>query len=453
MGAGTALGRYVIDGKVAHGGMGIVWRARQRGAHGFERRVALKTIHPVNANDSRYRQMMIDEARVASAIIHPNVVQTLDVGDEEGVLFLVLEWVDGCSVANLHAEARREKRLLPVDRAVELLTQALAGLHAAHEVRGANGEPLEVVHRDVSPDNILVNEAGVAKLTDFGVAKAKHRLAQHTGTGEVRGKLRYMAPEQALGGEVDRRADIYAAGAVLRELISGTLPYDAESDVQQLYMLRNGLTPLPVPEEVAAPLRAIIERATSFEVGDRYQTAAALRIDLLAWASSDRTASSTATSLPAVTSPAPVPSILPPPSLMPTTTAPLPAASGMRAGPVRNRRRTVGVIAMLISAVLTASIVMELQKHTLLRASPSSAEPKPTGGNANNAAGDVSASSAAAAPSHSTALAPVGRASSFVDESASPLTGTATRPSSAGRGPASHAPTASSSARFNDYGF
>jgi len=271
---GTTLGRYVLDERVATGGMGVVYRGRIRGAHGFERKVALKTIHPSLIESEAHRARFLDEARIISTIHHDNIVQVLDVVDEGGLLFLVLEWIDGPSVRRLlnHAEATKTRVPLPV--VVRIVLDVLDGLQYAHELTDEAGKPRMLVHRDVSPENIIVNELGKSKLIDFGIAKAQGRLGTDTATGQVFGKAAFMAPEQARSLPVDRRADIWAVGAVLRLLATGTLAYDAPSQMQRMYMLALGQDPDPLPEDAPAWLAGILARAMAVDPNERFATCA-----------------------------------------------------------------------------------------------------------------------------------------------------------------------------------
>ena len=178
--------------------MASVWVARQRGKHGFEKLVAIKTILPVFASDVRFQAMFLDEARIASKIEHVNVAQILDLGEEHDVLYLAMEYVDGDALSKLNHACQKEGSRIPPGILLRILADTCAGLHEAHEMVDA-GRPLEIVHRDVSPHNILVNSRGIAKLIDFGIAKARSRAGGETNSGVLKGKIQYMAPEQALG--------------------------------------------------------------------------------------------------------------------------------------------------------------------------------------------------------------------------------------------------------------
>jgi serine/threonine protein kinase len=214
------VGRYVLYDLIASGGMAAVHFGRITGSAGFMRVVAIKRLHPHLASDKKFTAMFLDEARVASRIHHPNVVGVIDVADLDGELFLVMDYVRGESLSTLLRAAAEKDELVPLAIASAVMIGALYGLHAAHEARDERGELMHVVHRDVSPQNILVDLDGVVRVADFGIAKAVSRL-ESTRDGEVKGKLAYMAPEQLISGAVDRRTDVYAASVVLWEAVTG----------------------------------------------------------------------------------------------------------------------------------------------------------------------------------------------------------------------------------------
>jgi serine/threonine-protein kinase len=211
---------YVLYGEFAAGGMASVHWGRVRGSEGFARTVAIKRLHAHLAKDPAFRRMFIDEVRLAARVQHPNVVVTLDVAATDKELFLVMDYVHGESLARLQAHSRSTRIAVVPRIAAGIVAGTLHGLHAAHEARNENGQPLRLVHRDVSPQNILVGVDGIARVLDFGVAKAVGQ-SQATGEGQVKGKLGYMAPEQLEGRPVDRRADVYSAGVVMWELLTG----------------------------------------------------------------------------------------------------------------------------------------------------------------------------------------------------------------------------------------
>jgi hypothetical protein len=272
---GACLDRYDLLLQVAEGGMGLLWLARQQGKHGFDRIVAIKTILPRLASDGEFQRMFLDEARVVSRIEHPNVAQVLDLGEERGVLFLVMEWIDGESLDkvdrafagdDMHAQ-------IPIGVLTRIMADTCAGLHAAHEIKGDDGLPLGVVHRDISPHNLLVGFRGTTKVIDFGIAKARNRIAHDTSVGLVKGKVAYMAPEQALGAEVDRRTDVWSVGATMYRYLVGHVPYDAPEPIAMLRRLTEGLPPARLPASVPAPIRLVVERALELDPGKRFATA------------------------------------------------------------------------------------------------------------------------------------------------------------------------------------
>jgi serine/threonine protein kinase len=272
---GYRLDRYELLFPIGTGGMASVWVARLLGKHGFEKLCAIKTILPHFARDPHFQQMFLDEARIASRIHHTNVAQILDLGDQQGVLFLAMEWIDGDALSKLAYAVHHRGETFPIRIVLRILADVCAGLHAAHELCDRNGMPLGVVHRDVSPHNILINEQGVAKIIDFGIAKARDRVSGDTDTGTFRGKIKYMAPEQALSPRsTDRRADLWAVGAILYFLLSGNPPYDRENDIATLTQLASGRPPLPLANSVPQSVRAIATRALAWERGERYATAA-----------------------------------------------------------------------------------------------------------------------------------------------------------------------------------
>jgi serine/threonine-protein kinase len=274
---GYRLDRYELLGPLAEGGMASVWIARQRGKHGFEKLVAIKTILPQYASDDRFRQMFLDEARIASRIEHFNVARIIDLGEEHDVLYLVMEYVDGDSLSKLRRSSTKAGVSIPPGVLLRILADACSGLHEAHELKDENGQLLDIVHRDISPHNILVSTKGVAKVIDFGIAKAKDRMAGETNAGVLKGKIQYMAPEQALGRKVDRRADLWAVGATLYHLLTGKPPFEADNTLGTLHLLTSGRPPLPLPPNVPPAVAAIARKALTSSVEARFQSAAQMR--------------------------------------------------------------------------------------------------------------------------------------------------------------------------------
>src|SRR5689334_20848628 len=208
-----SFGSYEVLLCIARGGMASVWAARQHGARGFSRLVALKTVLPELAAPD-LDMMFLDEARVTARIHHPNVCEVFELIEYQGVLALSMEWVDGDTLNNLLSGRAKSSALEP-RVAAQIIAHVAHGLHAAHELRDERGAPLQLVHRDISPQNILISRAGHVKVTDFGVAKSLDGVREATAVGKVKGKLSYMSPEQAQGKLIDRRSDIFSLGVVL----------------------------------------------------------------------------------------------------------------------------------------------------------------------------------------------------------------------------------------------
>jgi serine/threonine protein kinase len=275
---GQRFDRYELLAPLGRGGMGVVWLARLGGARDFEKLVALKTLTPELAADPVWQTSLLDEARICARIDDVNVVHILDLGEQRGVLFVAMDWVDGDSLHQIDRLIVGRGLKWPPGVALRIVADACSGLHAAHELRDvATGTPFGVVHRDISPQNILVSTAGVTKIIDFGIAKAQGRSSVSTSSGSIKGKLRFMAPEQPLGTEVDRRADIWSLGAVLRVLLTGEAPYDASSDVGILAKLVGKEAPRALPSSMPAALKGIFERALAPTQSDRFATAAEMQ--------------------------------------------------------------------------------------------------------------------------------------------------------------------------------
>lgn len=255
--------------------MGQVWVGRLRGARGFNKLVAIKTLLPLEGSAGRLETMLLEEARIAALIHHANVVQTLELGEHESTLYLVMEWVDGESLSLIFNRAQ-EGDGIPLAIAVHWIAQTLRGLHAAHELTDETGRSLGVVHRDVSPPNVLVTYLGVAKLMDFGIAKATNQDSSSTQTGEVKGKVSYMAPEQIRCEFVDRRADIFSMGIMLYLLTTGRHPFKSENPAGVLHKITSE-EPAPRPSLLlpgySRMLEAIVMKALEKLPENRWQNA------------------------------------------------------------------------------------------------------------------------------------------------------------------------------------
>jgi len=280
------IDRYELVAEIASGGMATVFLARLSGVGGFQRFVAIKRLHPHLAQEEEFVQMFLDEARLAAGIHHPNVVPILEVGASDRGYYLVMEYIEGDTLARLLARAASVSVPFPADIGLRIIIDMLMGLHAAHELRDEKGDPTELVHRDVSPQNVLVGADGVSRITDFGVARAATRLTA-TRSGQLKGKIAYMAPEQAAGQPVDRRADVFAAGIVLWEVLASRRLFKADNEAVTLQRVLSGPIPSPcdevpsVPVEVADVCLKALERdperrfSTCAQFADALERAAA----------------------------------------------------------------------------------------------------------------------------------------------------------------------------------
>ena len=272
--SGSPLGRYELLLPIAKGGMAEVWAARLHGTRGFQKVVAIKTILPGAIDDARMEEMFLVEAELASKIHHPNVVGTIDLGEHEGVLYLVMEWVDGESLNVLMSKAASQGGV-PLAIGVNLIGQACQGLYAAHNLRDDDGALLGVVHRDVSPHNLLVTFTGTAKVVDFGIAKATS-LASSTEVGEVKGKFAYMAPEQVRAQAVDARTDLFALGILLYQITTGKHPFRGENPgetLQNICAERGPTPPSAFLPDYPAELEAVVLKALAKNPNQRFSSA------------------------------------------------------------------------------------------------------------------------------------------------------------------------------------
>ncbi len=273
MEAPLVVGRYRIYEPIAAGGMATVHFARLIGEVGFARTVAIKRLHPKRWGESQMVASLVDEARLASRIKHPNVVPTLDVFVSNGELFVVMEYVMGETFARLLRGFLERAEPVPVPIALGVAVGMLHGLHAAHQAKSELGKPLQIVHRDVSPQNVIVGTDGLVRVLDFGVAKATDRLS-NTSTGQIKGKIRYMAPEQVRADAVSPATDVFAAGIVLWEALAGRRLHKTEADVAKAYAFKEAPPRLcDVNPAVSGPLSAAVHRAMELVPADRYPDA------------------------------------------------------------------------------------------------------------------------------------------------------------------------------------
>lgn len=270
---GQMLGRYELLLPIASGGMGNVWAARLKGTRGFRKIVAIKTILHTG-EDAKLEQMLLQEATIASQVHHPNVVETLELGEHQGLMFLVMELVEGESLSCLMREAQTTGGV-PLKVAVNLIGQVCRGLSAAHDLSDADGAPMGLVHRDISPPNLIVTYSGTVKIVDFGVATTSSSATQ--GSGEIKGKISYLAPEQLRGDSLDQRVDVFATGIVLYQLTVGRHPFKAPTEAKTISRIMSDSRPTPPSAWGPAypeALEYVVLRALEKDPTNRWQSAA-----------------------------------------------------------------------------------------------------------------------------------------------------------------------------------
>jgi len=272
----TYLGPYYLVKLIAIGGMAEIYLATTKGVGGYEKRLALKVIHPDYADDRRFVQMLVDEAKIAVKLNHPNIAQTFDLGRIGNCYFISMEHVDGADFFQVLKRTSEAGREFPGPAALLVAHEALRGLDHAHKKCDDDGKPLQIIHRDVSPQNMLLSRQGEVKLVDFGIAKAAN-LSTKTRSGVIKGKLVYMSPEQSWGESVDQRSDIFSAGIVLYEALTGGSLYLEKNPVKLLEMVRQAAIPPPSSRrgsEITPELDAIVMKALSPKPDGRYPGAA-----------------------------------------------------------------------------------------------------------------------------------------------------------------------------------
>jgi serine/threonine protein kinase len=275
----TTLGKYRLIAELGRGGMASVYLSVLSGPAGFSKLTVVKEIRPELADDSDFLTMFLDEARLAARLSHPNIVQTNEVGRDGARYFIAMEYLDGQPYSRL--VSRMRERPLPLSAHVHILADVLSGLHHAHELCDYDGKPLDVVHRDATPQNVFITYDGQVKLVDFGIAKAVTSTSE-TATGVMKGKISYMAPEQARGERVDRRADLFSVGVMLWEAIANRRMWKGVTDIVVLQRLVAGDMPSleGVVPDVPPRLAAVVRRALSRSAKDRFATALDMRAEL-----------------------------------------------------------------------------------------------------------------------------------------------------------------------------
>lgn len=280
----TAFGKYQLFASLGRGGMADVFLSVARGQMGFNKLAVIKRLRQALAEESAFRNMFLDEARLAARLSHPNIVHTYEVGEQGGVYFIAMEYLEGQSLNKVLKEALRRKEILEPEISVRVVADALAGLGYAHELRDYDGRPLSVIHRDISPHNIFVTYDGHTKLVDFGIAKAALSSTE-TEVGVLKGKVAYMSPEQAMGQRIDARSDLFAMGIVLWELIAQQRLMTGESAANTLHKLMN--EPIPrlsqVLPRIDPNLEMLVARALEKDPEHRWQSASEMRGALESW--------------------------------------------------------------------------------------------------------------------------------------------------------------------------
>lgn len=276
------LGRYQVTERIAFGGMAEIFRGFTYDEDGFRRDVAIKKVLPNYTDDRHFVDMLTDEFKLVSYLRHPNIAEVYELAEVDESLLISMEFIDGKDLRSTVEKGRQRREPLDFDDVTYILARALDGLHHAHIARDLEDRPLHLVHRDFSPSNILIAYDGHVKICDFGIAKAANNKVQ-TRTGIIKGKIKYMSPEQAFGRKLDGRSDIFSAGSVLYELATGVAPFNAGNELDLIFAVRDA-NPRPATElnpHIPGPLAAIIERAMARSRSARYQSALEFRDDLL----------------------------------------------------------------------------------------------------------------------------------------------------------------------------
>jgi TonB family protein len=278
---GVVFGNYLLLDKIATGGMAELFKARQKGLEGFQRIVAIKRILPHLAANQDFVTMFIDEAKLAAQLNHPNIGHIYDLGKLEDSYFIAMEYVEGKDLRAILKELEERKRTMPVRVVTYIAQKVCEALQYAHTAKDSDGKPMDLVHRDVSPQNIIISTHGEVKLVDFGIAKAASK-ASHTQTGALKGKLLYMSPEQAWGKTIDRRTDIFSLGAVMCEMLTGQKLFYGDSEMSILEKVREAKVtpPRQLRPEVPEELETIILKALEKDPGNRFNDCRAVQSDL-----------------------------------------------------------------------------------------------------------------------------------------------------------------------------
>lgn len=278
---GVRFGKYVLLNRIAVGGMAEIFLARQEGLEGFEKTICIKRIRPHLSSQPNFVRMFLNEAKLAAQLNHPNIVQIYDLGRINDSYFIAMEYISGRDTSRILPKAEKLRMPFPMIYALKIASNACEGLYYAHSKTDAYGNPLSVVHRDITPENIIVGFNGTVKIVDFGIAKASTQLEQ-TRAGEIKGKLSFMSPEQAMGKTLDHRSDIFSLGAVMYEWITGYKLFTGENEMAILKNIIDGriYPPSYFKEDVHPEVEKILMKALEKDVEKRYQSAWEMQFDI-----------------------------------------------------------------------------------------------------------------------------------------------------------------------------
>jgi serine/threonine-protein kinase len=278
----ATYGRFRLTGRIGVGGMAEVFRAVVRGPEGWERELVVKRILPHLSGNTEFTKMFIREAKISALLVHPNIVQTFEFGQAEGTYFIAMEGVQGVTLRELLTKLKREQRAMPFMVIADIAKQICTGLDYAHTLKGPDGAPLEIVHQDISPTNIMLAFNGTVKVLDFGIARAASFAEEEAKKGLIKGKVSYLAPEQVNLQPFDHRIDIFALGIVMHEMMTGTRLFQAKNDITKMRQLLASPIPPPSSINAAVPreLDRIVMKALEVDPAQRYQTAQAMAGDL-----------------------------------------------------------------------------------------------------------------------------------------------------------------------------
>ena len=277
------IGRYELLTRLATGGMAELFLARERGLAGLERLVVVKRILPHLADQPSFVEMFLREARIVARLSHPNVVQIYELGQQDRSYHIAMEYIHGSTVREMLLLAQKGGRTMPLDVTVSVVDQACRGLHAAHELKDLDGQELGLVHRDISPHNLMCTTAGHVKLLDFGVAKSTSANVEATYSGNLKGKFAYLSPEQCRHEPLDRRSDVFAMGIVLWEMLTMRRLFKRKTELDMMQAVIEGKVPPPsrFREEVPEAIGEVVYKALATDRDERYDSAKAMRLDLL----------------------------------------------------------------------------------------------------------------------------------------------------------------------------